>query len=170
MTIIVACKQNTNIFTTFLLINVLFIYTYWHFGSVKKLYFRTKKAPYIGICKFKVLLLSGRPWVRIPPGTPKKPINSTFMGFFTAHFVPTCIQHLLRESGISRPIMKPQSYCFWITKSYVHHISPHFSLHLIITLSIYTHLTKFKKDQAVYALNEHLDEMIETRQFLTTIQ
>ena len=48
--------------------------------------------------------------------------------------------------------------------------SPHFSLHLIITLSIYTHLTKFKEDQAVYALNEHLDEMIETRQFLTTIQ
>ena len=56
MTIIVACKQNTNIFTTFLLINVLFIYTYWHFGSVKKPNSRTKKAPYIGICKFKVLL------------------------------------------------------------------------------------------------------------------
>ena len=31
-------------------------------------------------------------------------------------------------------------------------------------------ITKFKEDQAVYALNEHLDEMIETRQFLTTIQ
>lgn len=39
-----------------------------------------------------------------------------------------------------------------------------------VTLSIYTHLTKFKEDQAVYALNEHLDEMIETKQFLTTIQ
>jgi hypothetical protein len=39
-----------------------------------------------------------------------------------------------------------------------------------IRVSIYTHLTKFKEDQAVYALNEHLDEMIETRQFLTTIQ
>lgn len=39
-----------------------------------------------------------------------------------------------------------------------------------VTLSISTHLTKFKEDQAVYALNEHLDEMIETRQFLTTIQ
>ena len=39
-----------------------------------------------------------------------------------------------------------------------------------VTLSIYTHLTKFKEDQAVSALNEHLDEMIETRQFLTTIQ
>ena len=39
-----------------------------------------------------------------------------------------------------------------------------------VTLSIYTHLTKFKEDQEVYALNEHLDELIETRQFLTTIQ
>ncbi len=39
-----------------------------------------------------------------------------------------------------------------------------------VTLSIYTHLTKFKEDQAVNALNEHLDEMIESRQFLTTVQ
>lgn len=38
-----------------------------------------------------------------------------------------------------------------------------------VTLSIYTHLTKFKEDQAVSALNEHLDEMIEARQFLTTV-
>lgn len=39
-----------------------------------------------------------------------------------------------------------------------------------VTLSIYTHLTKFKEDQAVNALNEHLDEMIESRHFLTTVQ
>ena len=51
---------NTNIFTTFLLKKCLFIYTYWHFGSEKKPNFQTKKAPYIGICQFKVLLLSGR--------------------------------------------------------------------------------------------------------------
>ena len=51
---------NTNIFTTFLLKKCLFIYTYWHFGSAKKPNFQTKKAPYIGICQFKVLLLSGR--------------------------------------------------------------------------------------------------------------
>ena len=61
---------NTNIFTTFLLKKCLFIYTYWHFGSAKKPNFRTKKAPYIGICQFKVLLLSGTPRVRIAPGTP----------------------------------------------------------------------------------------------------
>ena len=52
---------NTNIFTTFLLKKCLFIYTYWHFGSAKKPNFQTKKAPYIGICQFKVLLL--RQWL-----------------------------------------------------------------------------------------------------------
>ena len=50
------------------------MYTYWHFGSAKKPYFRTKKAPHIGIYKLIDLLLSGRPWVRIPPGRPKKPL------------------------------------------------------------------------------------------------
>ena len=38
-----------------------------------------------------------------------------------------------------------------------------------VMLSIYTHLTKYKEDQAVAALNEHLDEIAESRQLLTTI-
>ena len=54
-------SQKCNIFTTFLLKKCLFIYTYWHFGNAKKPYFRTKKALYIGICQFYVLLLSERP-------------------------------------------------------------------------------------------------------------
>ena len=81
---------NTNIFTTFLLKKCLFIYTYWHFESAKKPNFRTKKAPYIGICQFKVLLLSGRPWVRIPPGRPKKPRNSQFFGLFIIWYNSLC--------------------------------------------------------------------------------
>ena len=72
---------NTNIFTTFLLKKCLFIYTYWHFGSAKKPNFRTKKAPYIGICQFKVLLLAGRPWVPIPPGRPIPRKHCVFRGF-----------------------------------------------------------------------------------------
>ena len=38
-----------------------------------------------------------------------------------------------------------------------------------VMLSIYTHLTKYKEDQAVAALNEHLNEITESRQSLTTI-
>lgn len=38
-----------------------------------------------------------------------------------------------------------------------------------VMLSIYTHLTKYKEDQAVATLNEHLNEIAESRQLLTTI-
>ena len=94
---------NTNIFTTFLLKKCLSIYTYWHFGSAKKPNFRTKKAPYIGICQFKVLLLSGRPWVRIPPGRPKKPRNSKFFGLSLCGIIPnaTFLPHFVLEGLFS---------------------------------------------------------------------
>lgn len=55
----------------------LFTYTYWHFGNAKTPYFRTEKAPYIGICQFCVLLLSERPEVQVLPGTQK----TTFHGW-----------------------------------------------------------------------------------------
>ena len=34
-----------------------------------------------------------------------------------------------------------------------------------VTLAIYTHLTKYKEDKAIEALNGHLDEMIESGQY-----
>ena len=30
-----------------------------------------------------------------------------------------------------------------------------------VTLSVYTHLTKYKEDKAIEALNNHLDEMLD---------
>ena len=56
------------------------------FGIAKNAYFPDKRAPYIGICQFKVPLLSERPWVRIPPGTPKTPRNTGFFQVSSALF------------------------------------------------------------------------------------
>ena len=38
-----------------------------------------------------------------------------------------------------------------------------------VTLSIYTHLTKFKEDKAIAALNGHLDEMIENNRYSNNV-
>ena len=35
-----------------------------------------------------------------------------------------------------------------------------------VTLAIYTHLTKYKEDQAIKALNEHLDEKIVPQNYI----
>ncbi len=94
---------NTNIFTTFLLKKCLFIYTYWHFGSAKKPYLRTKKAPYIGICQFNVLLLSGRPWVRIPPGRPKP--RTPGWGALALSF----IEGIRTPAGVNWAALRPKS-------------------------------------------------------------
>ncbi len=74
--------------------------TYWHFGSAKKPNFRTKKAPYIGICQFKVLLLSGTPRVRIAPGTPKSLKTLSFWAFFFCHYSSLVVFHF--SAHISR--------------------------------------------------------------------
>ena len=38
-----------------------------------------------------------------------------------------------------------------------------------VTLAIYTHLTKYKEDKAITALNSHLDEMLETKRYSNVI-
>ena len=38
-----------------------------------------------------------------------------------------------------------------------------------VTLSIYTHLTKYKEDKAIAALNGHLDEMIEKNRYSNNV-
>ena len=38
-----------------------------------------------------------------------------------------------------------------------------------VTLTIYTHLTKHKEDQAIAALNNHLDEMIASKHYSNVV-
>jgi len=45
------------------------IWTYWHFGIAKNAYFPDKKAPYIGICQFKVPLLKNAPIILLDEAT-----------------------------------------------------------------------------------------------------
>ena len=79
-------SRRCNIFHHIFIEKCLNIWTYWHFGIDKNAYFPDKKAPYIGICQFKVSLLSGTPRVRIAPGTPKSLKTLSFWALFFCRY------------------------------------------------------------------------------------
>jgi len=98
-------------------------WTYRYFGTAKNAYLPDKKAQYIWICQFKDLLLSERPLVRIPSGTPETPGNAGFFQVSSALFF--CTLAKIDYSSLERwIIMRDIDFSiFYLYMAYQRHLS-----------------------------------------------